>query len=69
MWPVEYVSGNISKFGYSPDEFIKGKIKYGDIIYSEDLEKVQSGLYEKRKSGNSNFSQEYRILTKSGYIR
>ncbi|ADI74203.1 putative PAS/PAC sensor protein [Methanohalobium evestigatum Z-7303] len=69
MWPVEYVSDNIAQFGYTPDEFVKGKIQYGDIIYSEDLDKVQTGLHEQRKNGYSDFSQEYRIVTKSGYLR
>lgn len=69
MWPVEYVSDNVSKFGYSPDEFIKGKIQYGDIIHSEDLEKVQIGLHNQCEKGCTDFSQEYRIITKSGYVK
>ncbi|WP_292484695.1 PAS domain-containing protein [Methanohalobium sp.] len=69
LWPVEYVSDNVSQFGYSPNEFVKGEIQYGDIIYSEDLDQVQLNLHEQRKKGYSEFSQEYRIITRKGYIR
>ncbi|MFP4655631.1 MAG: PAS domain-containing protein [Methanohalobium sp.] len=69
MWPVEYVSDNISQFGYSPDEFLKGKIQYGEIIHPDDLKRVQSELHEQHKKGCSEFSQEYRIITKSGDVK
>lgn len=68
-WPVEYVSENISQFGYSVDDFISGKMIYGDIIHPSDLERVRTEMNRASNEGFSDFSQEYRILTKSGEIR
>lgn len=68
-WPVEFVSENISQFGYSVDEFMSGKMIYGDIIHPSDLEKVRQEVARASKEGFSDFSQEYRILTKSGEVR
>lgn len=67
-WPVEFVSENISQFGYKPEEFTGGKLLYGDIIHPSDLGKVRSDVnrsYEK----SDEMSREYRILTKSGEVR
>ncbi|ADI74157.1 putative PAS/PAC sensor protein [Methanohalobium evestigatum Z-7303] len=68
-WPVEFVSDNINRFGYTPDEFVTGELQYGDIIYPDDLERVQYELCKRREKGHNDFSQEYRIVTKSGKIR
>ncbi len=68
-WPVEFVSDNINRFGYTSDEFVTGKLQYGDIIYPDDLEHVQYELCKRREKGHNEFSQEYRIVTKSGKIR
>ncbi len=68
-WPVEFVSENISQFGYEVDDFISGKLIYGDIIHPSDLERVRQGMNRVARDGFSDFSQEYRILTKSGQVR
>jgi PAS domain S-box-containing protein len=68
-WPVEFVSENIKRFGYSAEQFTSGELLYGEIIHPDDLEKVQiksTELIEKKKAC---FNQEYRILTKSGEVR
>jgi PAS domain S-box-containing protein len=63
-WPVEFVSNNITQFGYQPEEFYSGKLKYKDLICEGDRERVvsKSDLL-KRDSGE--LVQEYRIKTKS----
>jgi len=68
-WPVEFVSENISQFGYSVNDFISGKLIYGDIIHPSDLGKVRQEVARASKDGFSDFSQEYRILTRSGEVR
>lgn len=68
-WPVEFVSDNISQFGYRVEDFTSGKILYGDIIHPSDLERVRQEVDRAFKAGFSDFSQEYRILTKSGQVR
>ncbi|MEM3434131.1 MAG: CHASE4 domain-containing protein [Candidatus Methanomethyliaceae archaeon] len=68
-WPVEYVSNNVQQFGYMPTDFTSGKIKYADIIYSEDLERVAEEIRDYTLKGLEEFAQEYRIVTAGGDIR
>ncbi|NHJ87271.1 MAG: PAS domain S-box protein [Asgard group archaeon] len=69
-WPVEYVSENIKRFGYSPDDFYLNEIAYSDIIHPEDLAKVMNEVSSYSKSKHrEEFIQNYRIITKTGNLR
>ncbi|MEL4304938.1 PAS domain-containing protein [Methanococcoides sp. LMO-2] len=68
-WPVEFVSENVAQFGYSVDDFISGKLVYGDIVHPYDLERVQKELAKRVDAGFMDFNQEYRIFTKFGDVR
>lgn len=68
-WPVKFVSDNITKYGYSVEDFASGKIIYGNIIHPDDVEKVRNEVNRCYTEGYSDYSQEYRIVTKSGEIR
>ncbi|NHJ46287.1 MAG: PAS domain S-box protein [Asgard group archaeon] len=67
-WPVEFVSKNVSLFGYDPDEFYSGKVNYRDIIHPEDLETDTSTLHDKYITPYTS-PIEYRIITKDGSIK
>lgn len=67
-WPVEFVSENITQLGYTRDDFLLGKIKYSDIIHKEDLDRVAKEVASYSKNRSTEFTQEYRILTKSKEI-
>ncbi len=69
-WPVEFVSDNILQFGYEKEEFIEGKLKYGDIVHPDDLPRLKKQL-NRYCSENTykGFTQEYRIITKFGETR
>jgi PAS domain S-box-containing protein len=69
-WKVDYLSDNISMFGYSPEQFYSGKLAYADIIHEEDLTSVREEVKtlledEKRKT----MTQTYRIKSAEGEIR
>jgi len=68
-WPVEYVSANVTQLGYTVEDFISGRLLYADIVYGEDLERVEMSLEKSRVEGKSFFDQEYRIVLASGDIR
>ncbi|WP_440953711.1 PAS domain S-box protein [Methanococcoides sp. FTZ1] len=68
-WPVEFVSDNISQFGYTAEDFTSGKLIYGDIIHPDDLDFVRNDVTQLEIEGRQFFSKEYRILTKSGEVR
>ncbi len=66
LWPVEFVSENVNKFGYSVDDFLSGNILYGNIIHPQDLPHVQMDLLDVVREGGNVFVEEYRIRTRSG---
>ncbi|MCO5383711.1 MAG: PAS domain-containing protein [Methanosarcina barkeri] len=68
-WPVEFVSENVANFGYMVEDFTSGRVMYRDIIYPDDLEKIEKELEKRVKSADSAFNMEYRIFTKSRDIR
>lgn len=68
-WPVEFVSRNISQFGYTQDEFTKGHITYADLVVPEDLGNVEQNLIEAINRGDKEFNYEYRIITRDREIK
>jgi len=63
-WPVEFVSGNVRQFGYSPDDFYSGRVSYAGIIHPDDLQRVAAEVAaHSRDGGQVDFNQEYRLLT------
>ncbi len=68
-WPVEFVTDNITQFGYDSSDFLSGKINFADIIHEEDLMRVAEEVANYCESGVGEFIQEYRILTKEGNPR
>lgn len=65
-WPVEYVSPNVSQFGYLPEDFTTGGLLYANIVHPEDLDRVEHEVEMYSHRGDESFTQEYRILRKSG---
>ncbi|MGB9941403.1 histidine kinase dimerization/phosphoacceptor domain -containing protein, partial [Methanosarcina sp.] len=68
-WPIEFVSENITRLGYNVEDFTSNKILYKDIVHTEDLEKMAAELKMHVDTGCSDYTSEYRILTKSGEVR
>ncbi|MDD2335504.1 MAG: PAS domain-containing protein, partial [Geobacteraceae bacterium] len=67
-WPVEMVSGNVIRYGYTPEELLSGAVPFSSIVYSEDVERVAAEVQEYSRSGVESFQQEYRIVTKEGDV-
>lgn len=68
-WPVEYVSENVSQFGYSAFDFLSGNVIFQNIIHPDDLEKVGLEVRKYSEKKVTDFIQEYRILTSKGVDR
>lgn len=67
--PIEFITDNIIRFGYSAGEFTSGKLLYEDIVHPLDLEKVRESFFRNYTEGRMDYSQEYRILTASGEVK
>ena len=63
---VVYVSRNVLRFGYRPDEFTSGARSYESILHPDDLERVNATIRERLHSGAGMIEQEYRILDALG---
>lgn len=68
-WPVELVSNNIDRYGYTAEQFISGEVPYLSIIHPDDKERVLREVKKYSETGHKEFRQEYRIVTAYGKVR
>lgn len=69
-WGVEYISSNVGDMlGYSPEEFLSGKISYEQIVHEDDVERVREEVRANISSGVTNFKhQPFRIVCRDNEI-
>ncbi len=68
-WPVDYVSDNVRRWGYTPEELMSGQVAYGSLLHPEDAMRVAAEVDAYTREGRSEFVQEYRIIDRSGEVR
>ena len=68
-WPSEFVSENVVQLGYTVEDFISGRVLYGEIIYPDDLKRIEDSIEQRIRKGGVDFDIEYRIFTKAGDLR
>jgi PAS domain S-box-containing protein len=67
-WPVEFVSENIKKLGYTPQDFYSGRVSWPGITYPEDVPRLEKEVNALLKKKTPEFSQHYRLFKKSGEV-
>ncbi len=67
-WPVVYVSSNITRWGYTPEELMQGEIIFSSLVYEDDLARVTDEVTRYTNSGVDDFEQYYRIKTREGEV-
>jgi PAS domain S-box-containing protein len=67
-WTVEYVSDNVSIFGYTPFEFYRGRKLFSSLIHSDDIAEVERATREAVTQNADELSIDYRITGKNGGI-
>ncbi|HVY69339.1 MAG TPA: PAS domain S-box protein [Verrucomicrobiae bacterium] len=65
-WPLRYVSDNIRQFGYTKEEFLTSNARFPSLVHPDDLPRVMQELQDHLLAGRLEFTQEYRLRTKSG---
>jgi len=65
-FPIEYVSGNVAHFGYSPERLLSGAVGFADIVHEGDRERVLADLTRHLTQGHREFTQQYRARTADG---
>lgn len=68
-WPVEFVSENVSKLGYTVEDFTSSRMKYADIVHPEDAERKHLHISKYYMTKDVELNYEYRIFTRSGDVR
>ena len=63
---VQYVSPNISAYGYTPEEFTSGRRTYASIVDAADYGWITDEGNDKSHSGLDTWTQEYRIRDADG---
>ena len=68
-WTMEYISEGCQHItGYSPKDFLEGKVLLGEIIVPEDRDRLWNGI-QKAIGENSAYDFAYRIRDKNGNIK
>jgi PAS domain S-box-containing protein len=68
-WPVEFVSHNVSRWGYAAENFLSGALSFEDIIHPQDRQRVGEEVVRFLEQGHLEYDQSYRIVTRSGEER
>jgi len=68
-WPAVLVSDNVRQFGYTAAELLDGSLPFAKLIHPDDVARVARELAKNGQLGCDHFSQEYRIITRSGAVR
>ena len=68
-FPVEYVSANVSQFGYQPADFTSKRLLYGDLIHPDDAARVSAEVESGSAAQVTAIEQDYRIVKADGEVR
>jgi PAS domain S-box-containing protein len=67
--PVEYISANINQWGYTPEDFLSGKISWHGITHAEDVPRLKSEISAHVKNKRRQFDRSYRMFDSQGETR
>ena len=65
-WPVEYVSANVARWGYTPEQLLAGRPPYSELVHPDDLARVGEEVTQCTAQGIDQYSQEYRLRAADG---
>ncbi len=65
-WDVIYVNKAIERYGYKPEDFGQGKMKWNDLLHPDDLVLAVNLSHEYMTKNIDTFKLQYRLLTKKG---
>lgn len=64
--PVDFVSENICRFGYQPEQLLSGEISWSGMTHPDDVEWLEPQVAGYIRDGIDEFYQEYRIFDADG---
>jgi PAS domain S-box-containing protein len=68
-WPVVFVADKVRRFGYTPEDFYSGRLKFTNIIHPEDRQRIIHEMRDdSRNQSADKFIYSYRIITSDGRV-
>jgi PAS domain S-box-containing protein len=68
-WPIVWVTDNVRRFGYEPEELISGCGSLKKLVFEDDLPQFQDKLDDITAAGQASFSARFRLTTKLDNLR
>lgn len=65
--PVDYVSDNVARFGYRPEDFMSGSVRYADLVHPEERTGLVRESERHLAGGPDDYRQEYRLRHGDGH--
>lgn len=69
IWPVDFVSEGIRQFGYTPEDFTRGRVSWPEITHPEDEVRLEKEVSRYLSEGCNEWSQKYRLRDADGKWR
>lgn len=66
---VEYISSNIEQWGYTPEDFLSGRVSWYGITHPDDVLRLKDDIRANAEKRRWQFDQTYRIFDRRGNIR
>jgi sigma-B regulation protein RsbU (phosphoserine phosphatase) len=66
---VVYVSENVTRYGYSPDDFTSGRLLFTDIVHPEDRQRILREIRYYEENDVDTYTQTLRFITRGGETR
>ena len=67
-WPVEWVSSNVSRWGYTPEELMRDVPPFRELVHPNDTAAVAQEVARYTAEGRDSFTQEYRVVAANGTV-
>lgn len=67
--PVDFVTGNIARFGYTVSEIVLEEIPFLSLLLPEDRDRVKEEFFGAVRENAPSILLEYRIVTRAGEVR
>jgi len=65
-WPVEYVTENVTLFGFKKEELMHKKTTFAEIVHPDDRERTSGEIDQHLLRGEDQFWLEYRLVSPKG---
>ncbi len=67
-WPVDFVSENVHRFGYTAQALLSGEILFSSMVHPDDIVRVAREIQTYSDAGHTEFQQKYRLISPDGEV-